>query len=120
MKRALTILVTIAALAAAAAAFADSAPIGPLPSGPRATINTQRGELVALALPQRTAGRVWRLARPFDANVLRQVSEANVGGSVVLVFEAKAAGRTTLSVALTRGDTSAKALESRRFLVRVR
>ena len=121
MKRAFATLVAFAALAgASAAAFADSTPIGPLPAGPRATIDTQHGELVALALPQRSAGRVWRIARPFDAAVLRQVSEANVGASVVLVFQAGHTGRTTIAIALTRGDTSAKALESRQFTVRVR
>jgi hypothetical protein len=52
--------------------------------------------------------------------VLREVSEANVGPSVVLVFRAGSAGRTTVSLALTKGDMSAKALESRRFRVHVR
>jgi hypothetical protein len=47
------------------------------------------------------------------------VSEANVGSSVVLVFRARRAGATTLSLALTKGDTSSVALESRRFHVRV-
>jgi hypothetical protein len=121
MRRPLITLLSIAALGGGAAiAFADSTPIGPLPAGPAATIDVQHGELVALALPQRTPGRVWRVARPFDANVLRQVSEANVGRSVVLVFRARSAGRTTVSIALTKGDTSAKALDSRRFLVHVR
>jgi hypothetical protein len=52
--------------------------------------------------------------------VLRQLSEANVGSSVVLVFRATNAGRTTVSLALTKGDASAKALESRRFRIHVR
>jgi hypothetical protein len=102
-----------------AVALADSTPIGPLPAGPVATIDVQHGELVALALPQRNAGRVWRVARPFDPTVLRQLSEGNVGSSIVLVFRARSAGQTTVSLALTRGDASAKALESRRFRVRV-
>jgi hypothetical protein len=121
VARLLIILFAIAALCGGAAgAFADSTPVGPLPGGPAASIDVQHGELVALALPQRSAGRVWRVARPFDATVLRQVSEAGVGASVVLVFRARSAGRTTVSIALTKGDNSAKALESRRFLVRVR
>jgi len=37
----------------------------------------------------------------------------------VLVFRAGNVGRTTISLALTKGDVSAKALESRRFDVRV-
>ena len=121
MKRLLVTLFAIAALGSGGvAALADSTPVGPLPAGPRATIDVQHGELVALALPQRSAGRVWRVARPFDSNVLRQVSEADVGSSIVLVFRARNAGRTTIAMALTKGDASAKALESRRFLVRVR
>jgi hypothetical protein len=106
--------------AGAAAARADSTPIGRLPAGPTSNIAVQHGELVALALPQRAAGRVWRFARPFNSGVLRQVSEANVGSSVVLVFRARCAGATTLSLPLTKGDTSSVALESRRFHVRVR
>jgi hypothetical protein len=118
------LLITLFAIAAlcggAAVALADSTPVGALPAGPAASIDVQHGELVALALPRRSAGRVWRIARPFDAAVLRQVSEARVGASVVLVFRAGSAGRTTVAIALTKSDTSAKALESRRFLVRVR
>jgi hypothetical protein len=121
MRRLLIALSASAALGAGGAiAFADSTPVGPLPAGPAATIDVQHGELVALALPQRSAGRVWRVARPFDAKVLRQVSEANVGASVVLVFRAGHVGRTIVSLALTKGDQSAKALESRRYFVRVR
>src|ERR1041384_821735 len=112
MRRLLVTLFAITAVGAGAAvALADSTPVGPLPAGPAATINVQHGELVALALPQRGAGRVWRVARPFDANVLRQVSEASVGASVVLVFRARSAGHTTVSIALTKGHTSPKALE---------
>lgn len=121
MKRVLIILFsTIALSGGAVVALADSTPVGPLPPGPSATLDFQRGELVALALPQRGDGRVWRVARRFNAKVLQQVSEANVGSSVVLVFRARSAGRTTISLALTKGDTSATALESRRFQVRVR
>jgi hypothetical protein len=121
MQRALITVCSIIALSGGTAvALADSTPIGRLPAGRAAAIEVEHGELVALALPRRSAGHVWRIARPFDANVLREVSEANVGPSVVLVFRAGNAGRTTVSLALTKGDTSAKALESRRFRVHVR
>jgi hypothetical protein len=121
MQRALiTLFSTLALGGGAAVALADSVPIGPLPAGPVATIEVQHGELVALALPRHNAGRVWRVARPVNANVLREVSEANVGSSVVLVFRARGTGRATVALALTRGDTSTKALESRRFRVHVR
>jgi hypothetical protein len=121
VKHALVTLLAASIVGAgAAAALADSTPIGPLPAGPVSTIASQRGELVAIALPSRSAGKVWRVARAFDGKVLQQVSEANVGRSVVLVFRAKKAGSTTVSLALTKGDSSAKALESRTFRIRVR
>jgi len=121
MHRALITLFSMIMLGGGSAvALANSTPIGPLPAGPVSTIDVQHGEVVAFALPRRSAGRVWRVARPFDKSVVRQLSEANVGSSVVLVFRARSAGQTTVSLALTKGDTSGSALESRRFRVRVR
>jgi len=38
----------------------------------------------------------------------------------VLVFRARNAGQTTVSLALTKGDVSSKALEARRFRIHVR
>jgi hypothetical protein len=110
----------VATLAVAAAAFGDSTPIGALPAGPVATIQAQRGELVALALPKRSGGRVWRIARPFKPTVLSQVSEADVGPSVVVVFRARRAGAMRVSFALTASDASSKALESRQFVVNIK
>jgi hypothetical protein len=123
MSRSYRIIAPVAAVAALAATFvtagrADSPPVGALPSGPTSIIQTQKGQLVAFALPKRSAGRVWRIARRFDAAVVRQVSEADVGKSVVLVFRASGRGTTTVAFGLTRGETS-KAFESRRFTVRV-
>jgi hypothetical protein len=110
---------TAAAVAAAATAGASSPPVGPLPAGPLASVVTQKGQLVAVALPHRPGGRVWRIARPVDQRVLRQVSEADVASSVVLVFRAVGAGTATLAFGLTKGETT-KAYESRRFTVQVR
>jgi hypothetical protein len=90
-----------------------------LPPGPTSTVVTRAGELVAVALPHRSGGRAWRIARPFDSAIIRQVSEADVGSNVVLVFETGHAGKATLAFALTRGERP-KALESRTFEVRVR
>src|SRR5262249_9266540 len=112
-------LVATAAAAVAGAGRADSPPVGPLPSGPRSTLQPRTGELVAVALPKRAGGRPWRVARSYDDGVIRQVSEADVGSSVVLVFRARTAGSTTVTFALTRGDRP-KAYESRRYVVRVR
>jgi len=114
------VLVAAAAIAGSAGATRRSAPpVGALPAGPTSTIQTQKGELVAVALPSRGGGKVWRVARAFDSKVLQQVSEANVGSSVVLVFKAKGSGSTALVFALTKGETS-KAYESRRVVVSVR
>jgi hypothetical protein len=119
VKRFITLVSLVAVLGAGSTALADSSPIGNLPAGPVSTIIAQRGEPVALALPARSGGRVWRIARPFNAHVLHEVSEAKVGSSVVLVFRATGAGQTTVSLALTRGDASAKALGGRQFRIRV-
>jgi hypothetical protein len=117
--RRLLLVSAAAAWATAAVAGAAAPPVGPLPPGPKATVVTTRGELVAVALPHRSGGRVWRVARAFDAAILHQVSEADVGSNVVLVFKTTHAGRVTLSFALTRGERT-KALESRTFNVQVR
>ena len=110
---------TLTATGVAGARLKDSPPVGPLPAGPTSTIDTQKGQLVAFALPHRSAGRVWRVARKFDAKVVQQVTEGDVGPGVVLVFKATGKGTTTVVFGLTRGET-AKAYESRRFTVRVR
>lgn len=109
----------LALAAAAAARTASAPPVGPLPAGPASTISTQRGQLVAVALPRRANGRVWRIARAIDPKVLVQVSEGDLGASVVLVFRAKARGTARVFFGLTRGET-AKAYEARRFVVEVR
>jgi hypothetical protein len=117
---------TAAALAASASisavlvapGLAAAPPVGPLPSGPTAIIKTRKGQLVAVALPHRPGGRVWRIARAFDAKVLQQVSEADVGANVVIVFRAVGKGTTTVRFALTRGERS-KAYEARSFRVTV-
>ena len=119
-RRILVIAVTVLAAALlAGASRAEAPPVGPLPKGPVSTIQTQKGERVAFALPVRSNGRVWRIARQFDSGVVRQVSEGDLGNDVVLVFKAVGKGTTTVSFGLTRGET-ARAYESRRFVVRVR
>jgi hypothetical protein len=101
-------------LAAAAAARGDSTPIGPLPGGPVATITTSPNQLVAIALPRspKASGLVWRLARQYDSSVVRQISEADVGANVVVVYKVLSRGKTSLVYALTRGDTSSKAVKA--------
>jgi hypothetical protein len=96
---------------AATPALADSTPIGALPKGPVATVTTQRGLFVAIALPHPAdKGNVWRLARRVDPKILRQVSEADVGRNVVVVYQVTGKGSASIVYALTRGDASSKAL----------
>jgi len=117
--RRLGALVTIALavgsmLVAAGAGRATATPVGKLPPGSKATTTTKPGLLVAVALPQasRASGLVWRVARPYSGTVVRQLSEADVGGSVVLVFRVVGRGETSLVFALTRGDASPKAVKA--------
>ncbi len=119
--RALTIGVVVA-LAICGQAFADSTPIGPLPAGPVTAVSTNRGSLVAVAVPRQkpSTGLVWRVARPVNGRVVRQVSEADVGPSVVLVFRAVGAGNASIVLALTRGESSGKAVRAVTYRVRVR
>ena len=95
-------------------ARADSTPIGTLPRGPVSTITTSPSQLVAVALPHasKKSGLSWRIARGYDANVVREISEADVGANVVVVFKVVGRGKTSLVFALTRGDTSAKAVKA--------
>jgi hypothetical protein len=109
---------TVAALVCIASASASAPPVGPLPTGPTSTIVTTSGELVAVALPHRAGGRVWRIARAFDGNVVNEVSEADVGTNVVLVFKATGRGTTKLVFTSTLGERT-KAYEARTFVVRV-
>jgi hypothetical protein len=113
----------VAGIAAAtvlvAPAWAAAPPVGPLPAGPTTQISAQHGELLAVALPAQPAGRVWRLKGSIDARVVREVSEANIGKNVVIVFRAVARGTTTLSYGSTRGET-AKAYAAKRFRIAVR
>ena len=106
-----TLLAGALVLTAAAPALADSTPIGKLPAGPVVTVTTHRGLFVAVALPH-PADRslVWRLARAVNPKVLREVSEADVGKTVVIVFAVTGKGTASIVYALTRGDTSSKAL----------
>jgi hypothetical protein len=107
-------LVIALTLIGAQSGRAVSTPIGPLPGGPVSTTTTRPGLLVAVALPhqRRGSGLVWRVARRYDSGVVRQVSEANVGTNVVLVFRVVGRGDTSLVFALTRGDVSREAIKA--------
>ena len=121
VKTMVTLSVAVLAFVAAGTAAADSTPVGPLPTPAVTTVTTAKGSLVAVGLPARPAGTglVWRVARPLDTRVVRQVGEAGVGPSVVLVFRVVGRGRASLHFALTRGDASGKAVRAVRYDLRV-
>jgi hypothetical protein len=102
----------------ASAAVADSPPVGPLPAAKVTTIRTTRGSLFSVALPRRHGGYVWRIARAFNSRVARQVTEGDVGTTVVLVFRAVGRGQTSIVLAETKGET-AKAYRAVRYAVTV-
>lgn len=110
------------AIAIAPSAQADSTPVGRLPKGPLATIQTTKGQLLSVALPRpsESSGLVWRIAREYDDAVVEQVSEADVDDAVVLVFRAKGKGQATLRFAQTEGDRSAEAVKSATYKIVVK
>jgi hypothetical protein len=107
-----------ALLVAGTGAEASAPPVGPIPKGPISSVTTQKGQLVAIALPKRGSGLVWRVARSVNPAILQQVSEGNVGQSVVVVFQAKGKGTARVVFALTRGETP-RARASATYVVRV-
>jgi hypothetical protein len=121
VRRHTLIAALIAASAAAALsplADASAPPIGALPTPTETLVQTHSGSLVSVALPRR-ADREWRIARNSDQKVMRQISEADVDGSVVLVFRAVGKGSTSVTLAETRGER-AKVFRAVRYTVRVR
>jgi hypothetical protein len=123
MQRLTVLVATVATcLVLAASSSADSTPVGPLPQGPIQTISVKKGQLVAVALPKASAssGLVWRIARSYDAQVVQQAEEADVGQRTVVVFRATGTGRTSVIFAQTRGDSSARAVKALRFRIQVR
>jgi hypothetical protein len=123
MFRLSIVVVLLAALLAPAlqASIASAPPVGPLPPGQATTVSTPAGSLVSIALPGQTAssGLVWRLARNSNGNVLRQISERNVGRDVVVVYRAVGRGQATIAYGLTKGETR-KAYKSVTYKVTVR
>lgn len=108
---ALTLVFTVAASATAP-------PVGPLPKGPVTAITASKGQLVSVALASRV-GKSWRLARTVNQAVLVEVSEGNVGSSVVIIYRAVGAGSASVRYGLTRGETR-KAYASATFNVTVK
>jgi hypothetical protein len=113
--------VAVAALAAPAA-NADSTPVGQLPKADVTTLTTKKGALFSIAVPTQLqpTGLVWRIARPLNATVVRQVGEGDVSGATVLVFRAVGRGKASVVLALTKGDASPKAVAAVRYAITAR
>jgi hypothetical protein len=106
MLRLIAIVASAAAvLVIAVPVEASAPPVGRLPKGPVTTVRTPAGTLVSVALPH-LKGLSWRLARPFDSRVVSQVGEGDIGTAVVITYRAKAAGRTKVIYAATRGEST--------------
>lgn len=100
------VLAVVAALAAPAA-LASAEPVGPLPQGPLFQVKVPRGATFVIRAPKRpvSSGLVWRVARQFNAKVVRQVGEGEDRLSVWLRFRAAGTGTTKVVLALTKGET---------------
>jgi hypothetical protein len=109
MKQVLAVLVcALCAAAAALPALSDSTPVGPLPSGPTSTVHLRPYATYRATLPKPSpAGRVWRIARAFDSQVVQEVAEGETAAGAIWVdFRAVGAGTTRVVFALTRGETA--------------
>ncbi len=102
------------------AARASAPPVGPLPAGPSVTVKVTTGGTFSTTLPKPTvSGGAWRIARPFDSTVVRQVGEATTAsGGARVTFRALGEGTTRVVFALTRGER-AHAYAARTFRVMV-
>jgi predicted secreted protein len=107
------------ALFSALPAFASAPPVGKLPNGPTTTVQLVVGRNYTVRLPQpQVAGRVWRIARPFDSRVVREVREGETKQQVWVTFRAVGRGSSRVVFALTRGETAhAYAARSFRLVV---
>jgi hypothetical protein len=108
----------VCALVFVGSAVASAPPVGPLPKAQVTTLKTTRGSYFSVTAPVRGGGYVWRVARAYNARVVGQVGEADVGKTVVLVFKATGRGRTSIVLGETKGET-AKAYRAIRYDVTV-
>jgi predicted secreted protein len=98
--------------------IASAPPVGPLPKGPTIQIAPHPGKTFTVKLPMRSE-YVWRIARPFDSHVVREVAEGDRAGFIWVRFRAVAPGTTKIVFAQTRGETR-KAYAARTFRITVR
>lgn len=110
--------VALIVLGLATSAGASAPPVGPLPKGPVTSIQIVHGQLFALALPKPASGYAWRGAKNTNPKVAKPLYEGELNGSIVLVYKALTAGKTTIAYGLTKGET-VRAYQSRTFRVTV-
>jgi hypothetical protein len=114
------LVVSLVALIAASGAFASAPPVGPLPAGPTKAVIVPARHTFVITLPKsKDAGLVWRIARTYRSSVVRQLDEGETKSTVWLRFRSVAAGKTSLVLALTRGERP-HAIAARTFQVTVR
>jgi hypothetical protein len=110
--------VVVAAGAVAEAALSSAPPVGPLPPGPVQTVERSPGKTFTITLPKPgVEARNWRVARSYDAGVVREVNEGTkANGAVWATYRAVASGRTRIVYALTH-DEQSHAYASRTYRV---
>jgi predicted secreted protein len=101
-------------------AIATAGPVGPLPPGPTRSATLRVGAVLTISLPKpRVAGRVWRIARPFDGKVVREIAEGETARTIWWRFRAVGPGETKIVLAQTLGERShAYAARTSRVVVR--
>jgi len=116
----LLLIAFLVAAAAASSASASAPPVGPLPVGPTKAVNVTAKHTFVITLPKsKDSGLVWRVARAYRSSVVRQLDEGETKTTVWLRFRSVAAGKTSLVLALTRGERP-HAFAARTFQVTVR
>jgi hypothetical protein len=119
--RSIIILALLTALftGTAEARLATAPPVGALPAGPTAKVHMKRGQIVTFSLPHGVHGRVWRIKGSVNGRILKEVSEADRGKHVDIVFKAVGKGLAVIRFGLTEGEHT-RAYLGRRYAVRVR
>ena len=105
MKHALTVLLLTAAVTALiATAQAATPPVGTLPKGPLTTITSQAQGYVSVVLNRGQSGLIWRIARPYNTQIIVLTAKTNLGDLTLWVFRTIKPGTTTLRYALTHNQ----------------
>jgi hypothetical protein len=84
---------------------ATAPPVGPLPPGPTVPAGAKAGRTFRISVVKpRVAGRVWRIARPYNPRVVREIREGETKTTIWWTFRAVRAGTTTIVLAQTLGE----------------